>query len=144
MRKVNWREPLQIPQASQQVGLPCSVHSDASLGWSLYCFQSYEILLDNCSGAQSIFLRVVGDCSKGSESAEIGGLPQRAKCGFRPCCSRATRALIPATYEAGNFGRRKANAVRLWQLFGPMASRTYAAAMYFKPVWIYPRRMGLD
>ena len=36
LRKVNWRELLQILQASQQVGLPCSVNADASLGWPAY------------------------------------------------------------------------------------------------------------
>ena len=131
LRKVNWRELLHILQVCRQVGLPRSVNTDASLGWSLYCYQSHEIPLDNCSGMQSILLRVAGACRKGSESAKSVSLPQRAKCGYCPCCSRATRALIPFTYEAGNFGRRKANAVRLWQLFGPMASRAFAAALYF-------------
>ena len=110
---------------------PAGLSAGASLGWSLYCYQSYEILLGHCLGAQSILLRVAGACSKGSESAKLGGLAQRAKCGFCPCCSRATHALTPATYEAGSFDRRKANTVRLWQLYGPMASRTYAAAIYF-------------
>ena len=45
--------------------------------------------------------------------------------GLRPSC------LIPVTYGVGSFGRRKANAVRLWQMHGPVASRTYAAAAYF-------------
>ena len=131
LHRTNWRELLQILQASQQVGLPRSAQTDASLGWSLDCYQSYEILLDHCMGAQGTLLRVIGACSKGSESSKIGGLPQRAKCGLCPCCARATHALIPETYEAGSFGRRKANAVRFWQLRGPMASRTYAAAVYF-------------
>ena len=76
LRKTNWRELLQILQSSRQVGLPCSVHTDASLGWPLYCYQSYEILLDQCLGAQHILLRVVGARSKGSESPKAGGLPQ--------------------------------------------------------------------
>ena len=131
LRKVNWRELLQILLAPQQVGLPCSVNTDASLGWPLYCYQSYEILLDPCLGAQSILLLIAGSCSQGSESVQQGGLAQRAKCGLCPCCSSATHAPIPAIYESRQFGRRKANAVRLWQLYGPMASRTYAAAKYF-------------
>ena len=130
-RKTNWRESLQIVQACQQIGLPRSAHADAILGWSLYCYQSYDVLLDHCMGAQSILLRVVGACRQGSESPKVGGLPKRAKCRLCPCCTRATHALIPATYEAGRFDRRKANADRLWQLRGPMASRTYAAAAYF-------------
>ena len=97
LRKTNWRELLQILQASQQIGLPCSVNADASLGWSLYCYQSYEILLDQCMGAQHVLLRVEGACSKGSESPKAGGLPQRAKCGLCPRGTRATHAIIPAT-----------------------------------------------
>ena len=122
LREINWRDVLRILQASQQVGLSRSVYTDASLGWPLYCYQPYEILLGHCLGAQSIFLRVVGARSKGSGPPKAGGLPQRAKCGLCPCCTRATRALIPATYEAGSFDRRKANAVRSWQMRGPMAS----------------------
>ena len=82
-------------------------------------------------------MRVVGACSEGSESAKIRTLPQRARCGFFPCCTRATHALKPATYEPGSFDRLKANAVRLWQLRGPMASRTYAA-VYFNQLQYIP------
>ena len=114
LRKVNWRELLQILQASRQVGLPCSVNTDASLGWPLYGYQSYEIPVDRCLGAQNIFLRVAGQCCKGSEAVKKEGVAQRAKCGFCPCCPRATHVLIPATFEQGQFSRRKANAVRLW------------------------------
>ena len=49
LRKINWREFLQILQASQQVGLPRSVRAGASLGWPLFCYQSYEILLFPCT-----------------------------------------------------------------------------------------------
>ena len=113
LRKVNWRELLQILQASQQVGLPCSVNTDKSLGWPLYCYQSFEILMGTCLGARNILLRALGQRSKGSEAGKKEGVAQRAKCGFCPCCSRATHVLIPATYEQGQFDRSKANAVRL-------------------------------
>ena len=59
------------------------------------------------------------------------GVFRKAMCGLRPCCTRATHALIRATYEVGCYGRRKAIAARLWQSRGPMAPRTYAAAVYF-------------
>ena len=137
LRKVNWRELLQILQADRQIGLPCSVHTDASLGWALYAYQYYEILMDHCLGAQNILLRVTGSRCKGSEAPKSNP-PHRAKCGLCPCCSRATHVLIPATYEAGSLDPRKANAVRLWQLYGPMASRTYAAAMYFNQFGYIP------
>ena len=109
-----------------------SVNTDTSLGWALYEYMAVEILMNHCHGAQRILLRVLGSCSKGSEAPK-SNLPQRAKCGVCPCCVRATRVPIPATYEVGTYGRRKANATRLWQLYGPMAPRTYAAAVYFRP-----------
>ena len=101
LRKTNWRELLQILQASHQVGLPCSVDTDSSLGWPIYCHQSFDILLEQCLGAQHILSRAEGSCSKGSEAAKAGGLPRRALCGFCPCCTRAAHALIPATYDVG-------------------------------------------
>ena len=128
--KINWRELLQILQADRQIGLPCSVNADASLGWALYAYHSAEISTGHCQGAQNILSRVTGSRCRGSEAPKAN-LPRRAKCGLCPRCARATHVLIPATCEAGSFGRRKANTVRLWQLYGPMASRTYAAALYF-------------
>ena len=75
LRTVNWRELLQILQASRQVGLPRSVDTDASLGWFLYCYRSTEILIENCLGAQNILLRVVGARSKGSERPMLQSPP---------------------------------------------------------------------
>ena len=130
LRKTNWRELMQILRAHRQIGLPCSVNTGASLGWALYAYTSVRIFANHCNGAQNILLRVLGSRSKGSEALK-SSIPQRAMCGVCPCCVRATHVLIPATYEAGSFDCRKASAVGLWQLYGPMASRTYAAAVYF-------------
>ena len=72
--------------------------------------------MGNCLGAQSILLQVLGQRSKGSEAVKKEGPARRAKCGFCPCCSRATHVLIPATYEQGQFGRRKTNRTAPWPL----------------------------
>ena len=96
-----------------------------------------KILMNHCHDARSILLRVLGSCSKGSESAR-SNLPRRANCGVCPCCVRATHVPVPATYEVGTFDRRKANAVRLWQLYGPTASRANAAAVYFNQFGYLP------
>ena len=116
---------MRIFQAHLQIGLPASVDTDGKLGWALYAYMSTEILMNHCHGAQSLLLRVDGVCSKGSEALK-SELAQRAKCGICP-----THVLVPATYDVGRFGRKKANAAQLWQRFGPMATRNYAAAAYY-------------
>ena len=78
-----------------------------------------------------------GSRTKGNE-APRSSVAQRAKCGVRSCCVKATHVFIPATYEVGTFDRRKANAIRLWQVYGPMASRTYAATVYFNQFGFFP------
>ena len=120
---------MRILQAHLQIGLPTSVNTDGELGWALYAYTSTEILMNHCQGAQSLPPRVEGVCSKGSEALK-SELAQRAKCGICPCCALATHVLVPATYDAGRFDRKKANTTQLWQRFGPMAIRNYAAAVY--------------
>ena len=75
-------------------------------------------------------LRVEGECSKGS-GAPIANLAQRAKCVVFPCCVRATHVLVPTTYDVGKYESRKCNIAKLWQKYGPMATRNYAAAVHF-------------
>ena len=100
------------------------------MGHPVYAYMPTEILMNHCHGAQSILLRVEGVRSKGSEALK-SELAQRAKCGIPPCCALATHVLVPATYDVGRFDRKKANTTQLWQRFGPMATRNYAAAVYY-------------
>ena len=58
-------------------------------------------------------------------------MAQRAKVGLRPCCAVATHVLIPPLYPVGTRGRKKQNSTSLRQKFGPYATRSYAAAVYF-------------
>ena len=51
--------------------------------------------------------------------------------GCAPCCVRATHVLVPTTYDAGKYDRRKCNTTKLWQKHDPMATRNYAAAVHF-------------
>ena len=104
LRKINWRELVQILHAPNQLGLPTSMNTDSKLGWSVYTYMSPEILLDKCEGTQSILLRIEGHCSKGHDA--VKELAQRAKVGLRPCCAVATHVLIPPTYPAGRWGRK--------------------------------------
>ena len=118
-----------ISKSPNQVGLPCSINTDASLGWAVYCYQSWGVLRPQCQGGQSILLRLEGYCCRGSDAAR-SNTSQRAKCGNCPRRSRITHVLAPASYAIGKPDRRKMNGVRLWQQFGLMASKEYAAVLY--------------
>ena len=106
------------------------MNTDSKLGWSVYTYMSPEILLNHCEGTQSILIRIEGFCSKGHEALK-NDLAQRAKVGICPCCAVATHVLVPPTYAAGRPDRKKSNSISLWQRFGPMATRNYAAAAYY-------------
>ena len=62
LRNANWRELRDFLRASQQIGMPCTTNADSQLGWSEYAFQGPEVLMQHCEGAQSILLRLEGDC----------------------------------------------------------------------------------
>ena len=93
-------------------------------------------------GAQRALLRVEGACSKGSESLKAGGLPLRAKCGLCPRCTRATHALIPATYEVGcMIAARQSQSVcgscvALWPPVRMPPQRTSISTHTFRPAGI--------
>ena len=129
LRKIDWRELLQILRASQQLGLPSSSNTDSKLGWAVYSYMSPEVLLNVCEGHKYLLLRIEGYCSKGHESS-TKDLAQKAKVGLCPCCARATHVLVPPAYPIGKPDRKKRNAISLWQQFGPFATRNYSAAMY--------------
>ena len=44
LRHVNYHELLMILEAPNQVGLPCSINTEAPLGWAVFCYQSWEVL----------------------------------------------------------------------------------------------------
>ena len=129
LRKVNYRELLMISEALNQVGLPCSINTDASLGWAVYCYRSFEVLFNQCQGDRSILLRLEGHCSRGS-GAPRNNTAQRAKCGYCPCCNQITQVFAPPSSAIGKSDQRKLNGARPWQQYGPIASKVYAAALY--------------
>ena len=117
-----------ISESRNQAGLPCSTQTRPWDG-PFYCYQSWEVLFSQCQGDQRILLRLEGICCRGSDAAR-SNTSQRAECGYCPRCSRTTHVFVPASYAIGKPDRRKMNGARLWQQFGPMASKEYAAALY--------------
>ena len=135
LRKINWRELMEILRAPKQLGLPASTNTDSKLGWAVYSYMAPEVLLDLCEGSQSILLRIEGYSTRGHDSKELA---QKAKVGVCPCCARATHVLIPPTYSVGKSDRKKQNSILLWQRHGPYATRNYAAALYANANGILP------
>ena len=127
LRRVDWRELLDILKAPRQLGLPASSNTDGALGWAVYSYMAPEVLLNICDGHKFILLRITGYCTRGHDS---NVLAQKAKVGLCPCCAEATHVLVPPSYAVGRPDRKKKNSVYLWQRFGPFASRNYAAAVY--------------
>ena len=130
LRKINWRELVQISQAPNQLGLPTSLNTDSKLGWSVYSYMSPEILFESCEGSKSILLRIEGYCSKGHDAGREF-LAQRAKVGLCPCCAVATHVLVPPVYLVGGPDRKKYNSTTFWPRHGPLARRGYTAAVCF-------------
>ena len=133
LRKVNWRELLQIPQADRQIGVPCSVHTDASLGWALYTYQPYEILMDNCQRAQNV--RLGGAKEQSSAKGQV----------------RPMSVLLPGSpcpHPSHLWGRQ------LWPPQGKGSSTLAVVRPHgiphlcgryvFQPVWLYSGRAEVD
>ena len=80
LRNVNYRELLMISEAPNQVGLPCSINTDASLGRAVYCDPSWEVFFPQRSGDQIILLRLEGYCCRGSDAPRRNAA-RRAICG---------------------------------------------------------------
>ena len=129
LRKIDWRELVQILRAPKQLGLPASSNTDSKLGWAVYSYMAPEVLLNVCEGHQFLLLRIEGYCTKGHESP-TRELAQKAKVGLCPCCARATHVLVPPAYPVGTPDRKKRNQISLWQRFGPFGTRNYAAALF--------------
>ena len=129
LRKIDWRELVQILKAPHQLGLPASSNTDSKLGWAVYSYMAPEVLLNICEGRQHLLLRIEGYCTKGHEASNKE-IAQKAKVGLCPCCARATHVLVPPAYPVGRPDRKKRNQIYLWQRFGPFGARNYAAALY--------------
>ena len=129
LRKIDWRELVQILKAPHQLGLPASSNTDSKLGWAVYSYMAPEVLLNVCEGHQHLLLRIEGYCTKGHE-ASSKEIAQKAKVGLCPCCARATHVLVPPAYPVGRPDRKKRNQISLWQRYGPFGARNYAAALY--------------
>ena len=108
-------------------------------------YQSWDVVFDHCEAWKWILVRLEGRLPKGRDSNVKGGICQKAKAGYCPCCTRATHVAIPQPYTLGAVDPLKQMGIRLWSAFGPWAARRLAAIDYsMKYINCYPPPPGWD
>ena len=65
IRKASIREVLQVLGNPEQLGYPGTVNSDACLGFSVYAYQSAEVLFDSAQTRDDVLVRLEGLRCKG-------------------------------------------------------------------------------
>ena len=126
-RRANVRECLQVLENPDQLGYPGTILSDSQLGYSVYAYQSAEVLFDLIGVRDEILIRIDGLRCKGHKSSETC---QKAKLGYCPRCAIPTHIAIPNSFELGEFPIRKQQVMDLWAKHGPWGPRRLAAMKY--------------
>ena len=83
-----------------QMGYPASMNTNACLGFSVTAYQSWGVARDHCDTYQSTLVRIEGRLFKGHDG-KADGLRQKAKVGYCPCCTQATRVELPPVKREG-------------------------------------------
>ena len=65
IRKASVREVLQVLENPKQLGYPGTVNADACLGFSVYAYQSSEVLFDAVGTRDDVLARLEGLRCKG-------------------------------------------------------------------------------
>ena len=76
---------------------------------------------------RDIPLLLGGNVPKGYSASKSHAIAQRAKVGYCPCFTVATRVVIPATSVSGKFRTLYSQGVEFWQQRGPWGARRLAA-----------------
>ena len=128
IRKASVREVLQVLENPKQLGYPGTVNADACLGFSVYAYQSSEVLFDAVGTRDDVLARLEGLRCKGHNDKR--NVCQKAKVGFCPCCAIPTHVAIPNSFALGGNGIRKQQTIDLWAAFGPWGPRRFVAMKY--------------
>ena len=128
IRKASVREVLQVLENPNQLGYPGTVNADACLGFSVYAYQSPEVLFDAAKTRDDVLVRLEGlRCKSHNDKQNVC---QKAKVGFCPCCAIPTHVAIPNSYALGENDFRNQQAIDPWAAFGPWGPRRSAATKY--------------
>ena len=92
--------------ADGHVGSPPSIAAGAPQGSSATAHRSAQVLYGYLESDKFILVRSEGATSRGRGGTKAE-LTQRAKVGYRPCCTIATHVAILASYGLGEFADGK-------------------------------------
>ena len=106
------------------------MNAGACLRYSVAGYRSWDVVYYHCEAWKSTLVRLEGRLSKGHVSKAKGGLCQKAKVGYGPCCTRFAHVAIPQSYPHGVLDPLKQMRARLWAACGPWAPRRLAAIEY--------------
>ena len=82
-RKASTREIIRFLEDSLQLGYPAPMSTDASLGFSVMAYQSWDIVHGRCEAYLSTLVRIEGLPPKGRDG-KTDNLFHRAKAGYFP------------------------------------------------------------
>ena len=105
---------------------PGSDGPGASLSFSHMAPRSAHVAMNLCEAGEFLPIRFVGTASR-TRTAPRQDAAQRAKAGYCPCCTQATRVAIPPLYAMGDFDSLKSRGVDLWEAYGSRAPRRLSA-----------------
>ena len=108
------------------MGVLPTIAKEASLGYSVMAYQSAQEVADHLEAGRPLLAHLKGATSQGRGAAGAE-LAQKAKFGYCPGCTGASRAAVPPTYELGEFAKIKARGLGLRKDAGLWAARRYAA-----------------
>ena len=132
IRKAGFREVVEVLRCPGEVGYPPGVATDAQLGFSAMAYQPAEMLFGRREEGGYISVRLQGTCARAHQGGQKGDMTQRAKAGYRPCCTRPTHVAAPSRYMAGEYSGRKAHGIQLRKEHGPWAVCYFAATVYVR------------
>ena len=93
-----------------QVGYPPTMDSGAPLGSSCMGYQSPDVAFGSRGAAGCLSFGLVGATPR-AHSLSKQNLAHRARVGYCPNCTRATRVGLPATYALGEYSTLEAEGV---------------------------------
>ena len=127
-RRPSLRNAKNFLPAPHQIGVPATMNTEASFGFSRMGYQSSHITLAICGSVKNI-LRMEGASSRGSETPR-GRPAQRSKVGFPVCRAGFAHIAVPVIYEVGDNAWLGCQGMQLRKRMGPRAQRCLAARDY--------------
>ena len=102
------------------------MNADAALEFSRMDCQGFHVTFNQCEAEGFPLVRLGGSASH-ARAASKQNLPEGAKVGYSPCCTRATHVVAPPVRRPGDYSPGEAQGLAPWKKCGPCAPRRPAA-----------------